>query len=306
MKKILFLIFITVNIYIFSNVTIPATITSYDRVFSLKDIFPDLKFDRTLAFFSGNSITYEASKLKNLLLSTTNFTNITFESSIITIKYSPEVKNFNSSNTELYLKTYFEELFLTNTPKATINNFEISKYMKDTKISTVLDTTYRRSLNNIYGNFLILDDLNLKKYISFKANVSNYDYVYVAKENIPYKTPLNLNLLKKKIMDIYSLSMSPLKTNENNLTKFMANRNLRKGEIIYENAVKKIPDVKAGQVIPIEVYFDGVKILSWVKVLNDAIIGEIVLARNEKTNVLINGKLYYGPKIIINIGGSKK
>ncbi|WGS65777.1 flagella basal body P-ring formation protein FlgA [Marinitoga aeolica] len=309
MKRIFVIIFsIFFYINLFSNITIPATLISYDKIFSLKDIFPDIKSDRTLAFFTGNYLTYDSSTLKNIILSTTNFSDITFESTIITISYNPSnvtlTKNSSESNTEFYLKKYFENTLLENTPKATINEFEISKYMKDTKISTILNLDYRRSMNNVYGNFLVLDDLNMKKYISFKANISNFDYVYFSKENINFKTPLNINLVEKKLIDIYSLNMIPLKVSEKNLSKFMANRTIRKGEIIYENAVKKIPDVKAGQIIPVEVYYDGVKILSWVKVLNDAIIGDIIMARNEKTGVLINGKLFPGPKMIINIGGN--
>ncbi|GAB6189793.1 hypothetical protein JCM30566_15350 [Marinitoga arctica] len=311
MKKMIIIIFIIIfNIYLFSNFTIPATINSYDKVFSLKDIFPDIKNDRTLAFFADNKITYESSKLKNLILSTTNFSNITFESSIVTINYVPNdassIKDATESNTEYYLKKYFENILLKDTPNATINDFEISKYMKDTEISTILNLDYRRSMNNIYGNFLILDNHKMKKYISFKADVSNYDYIFFSKENIKFKTTLNENLVEKKIYDIYSLPMTPLVVSEKNISKFMANRAIRKGEIIYENSVKKIPDIKAGQVIPIEVYSDGVKILSWVKVLNDAIIGDIIMARNEKTGVLINGKLYSGPKLIINIGGTQQ
>ncbi|WP_129409252.1 flagellar basal body P-ring formation chaperone FlgA [Marinitoga lauensis] len=311
MKRFCFFIFIILfYINLFSNITIPATLISYDKIFSLKDIFPDIKNDRTLAFFTGNHLTYDSSTLKNIILSTTNFDDITFESTTITITYKPSganlTKNPSNSNTEAYLEKYFENTLLEDTRKATINTFEISKYMKDTEISTILNLDYRRSMNNVYGNFLVLDDKNLRKYISFKANVSNFDYVYVAKENIPYKTPLNNNLLEKKLVDIYSLNMETLKTEEQNLLKFMANRTIRKGEIIYNNAVKKIPDVKAGQVIPVEVYYDGVKILSWVKVLNDAIIGEIIMAKNKKTGVLINGKLFPGPKMIINIGGTVK
>ncbi|OQY08684.1 MAG: hypothetical protein B6I29_05040 [Marinitoga sp. 4572_148] len=311
MKKRVFLIFIIIlNIYLFSNITIPATLTSNDKVFSLSDIFPNIENDRTLAFFNGNSITYESSKLENLILSTTNFSNITFESSVVTINYVPNISLHSQtdieSNTELFLREYFEDILLDNTPNATINEFEISKYMKDTEISTILNLDYRRSMNNIYGNFLILDNKNLKKYISFKANVSNFDYIYFSKENIGFKRPLNIDLVEKKLIDIYSLTMSPLKVSKENLSKFMANRTIRKGEIIYENAVKKIPDVKAGQIIPVEVYSDGVKILSWVKVLNDAIIGDIIMARNEKTGVLINGKLYKGPKLIIDIGGTQQ
>lgn len=308
MKKTLFIILIiTLNIYLFSNITIPASITSYDKVFSLKDIFPDIKNDRTLAFFSNDSITYDASTLKNLILSSTDISNISFDSTIITIYYLPNIDKSNTenkSNTEKLLENFFEKDFLESTPNATINDFEISKYMKDTLVSTILDMDYRRSMNNIYGNFLVLDEKNIRKYISFKALVSNYDYVYFSKENISYKTVLNTNLIEKRKIDIFSLTMKPLKTKESNLIKFMANRTIRKGEIIFENSVKKIPDVKAGQIIPIEVYYDGVKILSWVRILNDAIIGDIVMARNEKTGVLINGKLYSGPKIIINIGGN--
>lgn len=311
MKKRVFIIFIIIsNIYLFSNITIPATLTSNDKVFSLRDIFPNIENDRTLAFFNGNSITYESSKLENLILSTTNFSNITFESSVVTINYVPNISLHSQtdieSNTELFLREYFEDILLDNTPNATINEFEISKYMKDTEISTILNLDYRRSMNNIYGNFLILDNNNLKKYISFKANVSNFDYIYFSKENINFKRTLNIDLVEKKLIDIYSLTMSPLKVSKENLSKFMANRTIRKGEIIYENAVKKIPDVKAGQIIPVEVYSDGVKILSWVKVLNDAIIGDIIMVRNEKTGVLINGKLYKGPKLIIDIGGTQQ
>ncbi|MBM7559031.1 flagella basal body P-ring formation protein FlgA [Marinitoga litoralis] len=316
MKKVFFALIILLNIYIFSNITIPATISSNDMIFSLKDLIPNIENDRTLAFFSENTLTYESSKLKNIILSITDETDISFESTLITIMYEPislngdDSNNYNAENiliennlTENILKDYFVDMLYNESPNATINEFEISKYMKDTLISTILSLDYRRSMNNIFGNFLVLDETKLKKYISFKANVSNFDYVYVAKENIDFKTPLNNNILEKKLIDIYSLNMSPLKINDNNIMKYYANRTIRKGEIIFENSVKKIPDVSAGQVIPLEVYFDGVKVLSWVKVLNDALIGETIMARNEKTGVLINGKLFPGPKLIIDIGG---
>ncbi|WP_072865745.1 flagella basal body P-ring formation protein FlgA [Marinitoga hydrogenitolerans] len=309
MKKILLIILIIVSyLYLFAEITIPATIASNDKIFSLKDIFPNIKNDRTLAFFSTNSITYESSMIKNWITSTTNIKDISFESTIITIYYIKEKNNeINTiNNTEKFLKTYFEKNLIKDSPNATINDFELSKYMKDTIVSTILNLDYRRSMNNIYGNFLVLDDLNLKKYISFKANVSCFDYVYISKNNLKFKTPLNFNLVEKKKIDIYSLNMKPLIAKPEDLIKFQANRTIRKGEIIFENAVKKIPDVKAGQVIPVEVYFDGVKILSWVKVLNEAIIGEIIMARNEKTGILITGKLYPGPKLIINIGGNQE
>ncbi|KAF2955444.1 flagella basal body P-ring formation protein FlgA [Marinitoga sp. 38H-ov] len=316
MKKVFFALIILLNIYIFSNITIPATISSNDKIFSLKDLIPNIENDRTLAFFSENTLTYESSKLKNIILSITDETDISFESTLITIMYEPnnvngaDSDNYDAENnliennlTENILKDYFINMLYDESPNATINDFEISKYMKDTQISTILSLDYRRSMNNIFGNFLVLDETKLKKYISFKANVSNFDYVYVAKENIDFKTPLNNNILEKKLIDIYSLNMSPLKINDNNIMKYYANRTIRKGEIIFENSVKKIPDVSAGQVIPLEVYFDGVKVLSWVKVLNDALIGETIMARNEKTGVLINGKLFPGPKLIIDIGG---
>lgn len=316
MKKVFFALIILLNIYIFSNITIPATISSNDKIFSLKDLIPNIENDRTLAFFSENTLKYESSKLKNIILSITDETDISFESTLITIMYEPnnvngaDSDNYDAENnliennlTENILKDYFIDMLYNESPNATINDFEISKYMKDTQISTILSLDYRRSMNNIFGNFLVLDETKLKKYISFKANVSNFDYVYVAKENIDFKTPLNNNILEKKLIDIYSLNMSPLKINDNNIMKYYANRTIRKGEIIFENSVKKIPDVSAGQVIPLEVYFDGVKVLSWVKVLNDALIGETIMARNEKTGVLINGKLFPGPKLIIDIGG---
>ncbi|AEX85402.1 hypothetical protein XO10_04735 [Marinitoga sp. 1135] len=306
--SIVFLIYLSTFIFANNQITLPASIISIDNIFSLKDIFPEIKNDRTLAFFTGETITYDASKLKNMIESLTNYENITFESTIITIFYMPTKtknnSNLNKNDTKYILEDYFKNIFLEDSKTATINSFEISKFYTDTKVSTVLDINYRRTMNNVFGNFLILDDFNNKKYISFKANVSNYKNVFIAKNNIDYKTPLNDSLLATKTVDIYSLNFSPLIVEKKDLIKFQANRKIRKNEIIYENSVKKIPDVKAGQIIPVEVYAYGVKILSWMRVLNDAIIGEIVSGRNEKTGVLITGKLYKGPKVIIDIGGN--
>jgi len=125
-------------------------------------------------------------------------------------------------------------------------------------------------------------------YITVKLKL--YKKVLVAEENININkklTPSMFNYVEKNIETLFSKPVEGLFK----LTNTLAKRKIKKGMILQEDMIKKVPVIQRGSIVTAYKINGNVEITFKAKARNDASIGD-------KINLVANRRIYKG--IVVN------
>ncbi|BBE29942.1 hypothetical protein OSSY52_00830 [Tepiditoga spiralis] len=293
---ITFIFFISL-IYAKTVFTVPSTVITNDNRFSLKDIFQDIQYDRTICYINNYKI-YQKEELEKIL------------KGFLSIYYKDYQLSFNSNTikvikevSDVIKKTNFNfNEFIINTVNNYNKNFRVLKIEKKITVSST-PTINRifRSGNTLYISASYLKN-NQKHYFNVSVKISEEKKILLFSKDILRNEILKLEDTKESTVNILSLNFQPLYLKEFKEGKFKLIKNGLKNEIINKNFLKVIPDVLAGNTITIVVKYNGVVVKSWGIVLKDANYGEIISVKNTQTKKVVTGLLKEGPYLLINLG----
>ncbi len=127
--------------------------------------------------------------------------------------------------------------------------------------------------------------------------------VVVAKRKIKYGEMVGVDDLKLSEMDIFGMEDDVLIKIDDAIGK-KARKSFRVGEIIKVSDLIDPPYVVRGQVVMAYILIGDLKITTFVRLMKDGKIGEVVSCRNIDSGKLIYGVVEEGPKIRVLVEGS--
>jgi flagella basal body P-ring formation protein FlgA len=295
--------FLIISSFLFSQqiFRVPEIVYSEDNIFSLKDIFPEILQDRIISYIINDSIQYDRVTLQRTL---TGFLNIyyndyelIFESDIIVIKKIEEVFEEEiieiEKNIEKIVKNYDEELEILS-----ITSRNIPKNISSFNVNSI-------SLNrdNLYISMSIRDSSNKLFYSNYIIKVAKYENVLVFSENVSRNSLVTLENTKESSINILELAFIPIKSENFLFNKYSTSKNMIIDEILNPIYLRKIPDVKSGDIIPVIVKYENIEVKTWGRVMSNSNYGETISVRNIETGTTITGVLKEGPVLLVSIGG---
>ncbi len=302
-KNFLISFFLIISSFLFSQqiFRVPEIVYSEDNIFSLKDIFPEILQDRIISYIINDSIQYDRVTLQRTL---TGFLNIyyndyelIFESDIIVIKKIEEVFEEEiieiEKNIEKIVKNYDEELEILS-----ITSRNIPKNISSFNVNSI-------SLNrdNLYISMSIRDSSNKLFYSNYIIKVAKYENVLVFSENVSRNSLVTLENTKESSINILELAFIPIKSENFLFNKYSTSKNMIIDEILNPIYLRKIPDVKSGDIIPVIVKYENIEVKTWGRVMSNSNYGETISVRNIETGTTITGVLKEGPVLLVSIGG---
>lgn len=302
-KNFLISFFLIISSFLFSQqiFRVPEIVYSEDNIFSLKDIFPEILQDRIISYIINDSIQYDRVTLQRTL---TGFLNIyyndyelIFESDIIVIKKIEEVFEEEiieiEKNIEKIVKNYDEELEILS-----ITSRNIPKNISSFNVNSI-------SLNrdNLYISMSIRDSSNKLFYSNYIIKVAKYENVLVFSENVSRNSLVTLENTKENSINILELAFIPIKSENFLFNKYSTSKNMIIDEILNPIYLRKIPDVKSGDIIPVIVKYENIEVKTWGRVMSNSNYGETISVRNIETGTTITGVLKEGPVLLVSIGG---
>jgi len=197
-----------------------------------------------------------------------------------------------------------------------IKDFETSmreKYGEDVSIEWLtLDSTPSNDLRFIYsysevgnGYFnIFLKEISNGKVTAIKnlrAQLKLLRTIVVAKRKINYGEIIQEGDVELKKYNIFGKNMEFLENTEEVIGK-RSKRNFNPGDPIIETYLEVPPYVVKGQVVSAYVSINGIVVTTFVRLMEDGNIGEVVSARNVDTGKLIYGVIEEGPRLRILVG----
>ncbi|PNR96862.1 hypothetical protein X924_02745 [Petrotoga sp. 9PWA.NaAc.5.4] len=283
---------------------VPSLIVSEDRVFSLKDIFEDIKVDRTISYIVNDKLVYKKEDLFKILFGLLNSYyeeyEIVFDSEVIEIIYKKDsTNNLEYINLESFIrdtiKEYDKELIINNINITNVPNNIVSADV--TRIS--------QSNDKIYLNISINENNEKIRYVSAIVEVAKYQKIPVYSQDLKRGTLINESLTQQATNNILNINYKPVDVNLLNSGKYELTKDVKKGEVVNALYLKKIPDIKAGDILSVIIEADGIKVTTFARSMTNGNFGEIISARNTETGIIISGQLVEGPALIIKLGGQE-
>lgn len=297
-------IFCLISSFGFSKIifNVPKEIFSEDRTFSLKDLFEDIDYDRSIRYITGDSITYtkeELAKILNgLLNSYYNDFELSFESEQIRIIYNNTQTN-NKNNIDLL--SLIEESIKEYDPELIIKNIDLKNASNTVTEAEI--TRITSSNDKLYISLYITEEDNKKRYLSVTAEVAKFEKALIYSKDTKRGTILNETLTEEATINSLITKYSPIDIQLLKKGKYELSKDVKAGEILDSRYLKRIPDIKSGDILTIIVEYEGIRVTSIARALTNGNYGEIISVRNTETAQIISGKLIEGPAVLVKIGG---
>ncbi|HHV01621.1 MAG: flagellar basal body P-ring formation chaperone FlgA [Defluviitoga tunisiensis] len=297
-------IFCLISSFGFSKIifNVPKEIFSEDRTFSLKDLFEDIDYDRSIRYITGDSITYtkeELAKILNgLLNSYYNDFELSFESEQIRIIYNNTQTN-NKNNIDLL--SLIEESIKEYDPELIIKNIDLKNASNTVTEAEI--TRITSSNDKLYISLYITEEDNKKRYLSVTAEVAKFEKALIYSKDTKRGTILNETLTEEATINSLTTKYSPIDIQLLKKGKYELSKDVKAGEILDSRYLKRIPDIKSGDILTIIVEYEGIRVTSIARALTNGNYGEIISVRNTETAQIISGKLIEGPAVLVKIGG---
>ncbi|HEU24963.1 MAG: flagella basal body P-ring formation protein FlgA [Mesoaciditoga sp.] len=126
--------------------------------------------------------------------------------------------------------------------------------------------------------------------------------VIVASVDINYGQRITADMIKQMPMDVYATTTA-YATLPSRIIGNLALWSFKAGQIISPFGISTPPDVMAGQIIVAYVSYNNLTVTTFVRVMQNGYIGQIIPVRNIENGYLMYGLLENGPKVKI-YGGS--
>ncbi|PNR98100.1 MULTISPECIES: flagellar basal body P-ring formation chaperone FlgA [Petrotoga] len=307
-KIIFFSVMLLVSSIVFSKMvfTIPPIIVSEDRIFSLKDIFPETKSDRTISYIVNDKIIYSEKELSKILygLMSSYYSDfdLVFEESTVTVVYKNENQHIDVHYIEL--ENFLQQKIKEYDNSLTVNSIDL-KVLPEKVLSAEVIRIFQ-SYDKLYVNLNIKDDKNNQKTLTVIANVSKYEKVLVYSKDLTRGTILNEELTEPATKNVLSINNKPVDLELIRSGSYELTKDVKKGEIVDSIYLRRIPDVKAGDIVTVLVEFEGITVSTLARAMANANFGDTLSVRNVESGNIITGKLKEGPILMVSLGGSQK
>ncbi|HOT31613.1 MAG TPA: flagellar basal body P-ring formation chaperone FlgA [Petrotogaceae bacterium] len=305
-SKTILMLFCFFGFTVFSavEITVPGTIVSDDQYFTVKDIWPEFPYDRTIAFIGKSGLTYTSEELAKTLYGLMKPYDIKYElefaSKDIKVLYSQYMikeeqsgidikKDILEKMQKVYPEYVFSERVTTRPAVEKVISYEINSYglLKD-----LLNVTFTAKMpdgKKTVGTLSVTVEKNVK--------------VLVVLQDIKKNQQIKADLTCESTVNVLKYEFNMITKEDLENFAYTTLRDLKAGEPINNAFVKKIPDLKAGQTVEIVVDYGTVMVRATGRLMKDASYGEVVQIRNTDTGVLLEGLLAPGAKVFINMNG---
>ncbi|HQH32739.1 MAG TPA: flagellar basal body P-ring formation chaperone FlgA [Petrotogaceae bacterium] len=305
-SKTILMLFCFFGFTVFSavEITVPGTIVSDDQYFTVKDIWPEFPYDRTIAFIGKSGLTYTSEELAKTLYGLMKPYDIKYElefaSKHIKVLYSQYMikeeqsgidikKDILEKMQKVYPEYVFSERVTTRPAVEKVISYEINSYglLKD-----LLNVTFTAKMpdgKKTVGTLSVTVEKNVK--------------VLVVLQDIKKNQQIKADLTCESTVNVLKYEFNMITKEDLENFAYTTLRDLKAGEPINNAFVKKIPDLKAGQTVEIVVDYGTVMVRATGRLMKDASYGEVVQIRNTDTGVLLEGLLAPGAKVFINMNG---
>ncbi|PNR89554.1 hypothetical protein HWHPT5561_04340 [Petrotoga sp. HWH.PT.55.6.1] len=309
MTRLIKIIFFSVMLFassiVFSSIvfTIPAVIFSEDWIFSLKDIFPEMKSDRTISYIVNDKIIYSEIELSKILygLMSSYYSDfeLVFEESTVTVVYKNDQKDLDVNYIDL--ESFLQQKIKEYDNSLTVNSIDL-KVLPEKVLSAEVIKIFQ-SYDKLYLSLNIKDDKNNQKVLTVIANVSKYEEVLVYSKDLTRGTMLNEELTEPATKNVLTINNKPVDVELLRSGSYELTKDVKKGEIVDSTYLKRIPDVKAGDIVTVLVEFEGIKVSTLARAMTNANFGDTLSVRNVESGNIITGKLKEGPILLVSLGG---
>jgi len=305
-SKTILMLFFFFALAVFSavEITVPGTIVSDDQYFTVKDIWPEFPYDRTIAFIGKSGLVYTSEELAKTLYGLMKPYDIKYElifaSKDIKVLYSQYMIKEEQSGIDIkkdilekmqknYPEYVFSEQVTTRPAVEKVLSYEINSYglLKD-----LLNVTFTAKMpdgKKTIGTLSVAVEKNVK--------------VLVILQDVKKNQQIKVELTGESTVNILKYEFNIINRHDLDNFAYTALRDLKAGEPINIAFVKKIPDLKAGQTVEIVVEYGTVMVRATGRLMKDASYGEVVQIRNIDSGVLLEGVLVQGAKVLINMNG---
>jgi flagella basal body P-ring formation protein FlgA len=305
-SKTILMLFFFFALAVFSavEITVPGTIVSDDQYFTVKDIWPEFPYDRTIAFIGKSGLVYTSEELAKTLYGLMKPYDIKYElifaSKDIKVLYSQYMIKEEQSGIDIkkdilekmqknYPEYVFSEHVITRPAVEKVISYEINSYglLKD-----LLNVTFTAKMpdgKKTIGTLSVTVEKNVK--------------VLVVLQDIKKNQQIKADLTCESTVNVLKYEFNMITKEDLENFAYTTLRDLKAGEPINNAFVKKIPDLKAGQTVEIVVDYGTVMVRATGRLMKDASYGEVVQIRNTDTGVLLEGLLAPGAKVLINMNG---
>ncbi|MDK2812363.1 MAG: flagellar basal body P-ring formation protein FlgA [Petrotoga sp.] len=307
-KIIFFSVMLFASSIVFSSIvfTIPAVIFSEDWIFSLKDIFPEMKSDRTISYIVNDKIIYSEKELSKILygLMSSYYSDfdLVFEESTVTVVYKNESPDIDVHYIDL--ESFLQQKIKEYDNSLTVNSIDL-KVLPEKVLSAEVIRIFQ-SYDKLYISLNVLDDKNNQKTLTVIANVSKYEKVLVYSKDLTRGTMLNEELTEPATKNALTINNKPIDVELLKSGSYELTKDVKKGEIVDATYLRRIPDVKAGDIVTVLVEFEGITVSTLARAMINANFGDTLSVRNVENGNIITGKLKEGPILQVSLGGSQK
>jgi len=304
-KLLFFSLILLVSTIAFSNMvfTIPAVIFSEDWIFSLKDIFPEMKSDRTISYIVNEKIIYSEKELSKILygLMSSYYSDfdLVFEESTVTVVYKNDNKDIDVQYIDLEI--FLQQKIKEYDNSLTVNSIDL-KVLPEKVLSAEVIRIFQ-SYDKLYISLNVKDDKNDQKTLTVIANVSKYEEVLVYSKDLTRGTMLNEELTEPATKNVLTINNKPVDVELLRSGSYELTKDVKKGEIVDSTYLKRIPDVKAGDIVTVLVEFEGIRVSTLARAMTNANFGDTLSVRNIESGNIITGKLKEGPILLVSLGG---
>jgi flagella basal body P-ring formation protein FlgA len=283
--------------------TIPPIIFSEDWIFSLKDIFPETKSDRTISYIVNDKIIYSEKELSKILygLMSSYYSDfdLVFEESTVTVVYKNESPDIDVHYIDL--ESFLQQKIKEYDNSLTVNSIDL-KVLPEKVLSAEVIRIFQ-SYDKLYISLNVLDDKNNQKTLTVIANVSKYEKVLVYSKDLTRGTMLNEELTEPATKNALTINNKPIDVELLKSGSYELTKDVKKGEIVDATYLRRIPDVKAGDIVTVLVEFEGITVSTLARAMINANFGDTLSVRNVESGNIITGKLKEGPILLVSLGG---
>jgi len=174
------------------------------------------------------------------------------------------------------------------TEQATVTNLQFKQEIPQADSFEILSHSLSAGKVNVLIKFL--KDGSFCGYVQATAYISVLRNVLVACRTIKSGEIIRQEDLSVVEMDVFGKNGQFTDRLEDVVGK-LSKKMIRQGDPVDILYLAKVPDVKAGQVLPATIQIGSVMVTTFVRVVQDGSFGEIVKARNLSTGFLIQGIL---------------
>jgi len=149
-------------------------------------------------------------------------------------------------------------------------------------------------------NFVSSSNVKMSTVLEYVPH--EYENVIVASRDIRYGQKLTRSSLKTKRLDVYATS-TLYETSVSACVGKMTTWSFRKGQVVSLIGLKSPPDVVAGQVLMAYITYPSMIVTTFVRVMQNGNIGQVIAVRNVENGYMLYGTLEKGTKIRVYSGG---